>query len=203
MGTELYLKLLPLCTISALKTYINSYFGIDPVDVDSVAELFVEETIKKGDFYLRSEQICEKMSFIESGFVRVFTEVNDKEVTQWIGSKGQFITDLSSFMFDQRARWHIQALTDCKVYTIRKAAYLQLNQQVNNWPQLEKQFIAACFVTLENRVFTHLAMSAEERYRYLLEQNKELFNQVPQQYIASMLGMTPETFSRIRSKMIS
>ena len=54
IGTELYLKLLPLRTISALKTYINSYFGIDPIDVNSVAELFVEETIKKGDFYIRS-----------------------------------------------------------------------------------------------------------------------------------------------------
>jgi hypothetical protein len=68
---------------------------------------------------------------------------------------------------------------------------------------MEKQFITSCFVAIEDRIFQHLSLSAEERYDELFEQNKELFNHVPLQYIASMLGMTPETFSRIRSKKIS
>jgi CRP-like cAMP-binding protein len=55
---------------------------------------------------------------------------------------------------------------------------------------------------LEDRVFGHLSLSAEERYLQFFNQNKELFNQVPLQYIASMLGMTPETFSRIRKSLI-
>lgn len=68
---------------------------------------------------------------------------------------------------------------------------------------MEKQFIAGCFVQLEDRVFSHLSLSAEERYDKLFENNKEIFNQVPLQYLASMLGMSPETFSRIRNKKIS
>jgi CRP-like cAMP-binding protein len=68
---------------------------------------------------------------------------------------------------------------------------------------LEKLFIARCFIMLEDRIFTHLSMTAEERYNFFFENNKELFNQVPLQYIASMLGMTPETFSRIRKKQLS
>jgi hypothetical protein len=59
-----------------------------------------------------------------------------------------------------------------------------------------------CFVMLENRVFDLISMPAEERYQKLFDQNRKLFNQVPLQYLASMLGMTPETFSRIRRKMI-
>jgi CRP-like cAMP-binding protein len=55
---------------------------------------------------------------------------------------------------------------------------------------------------LEDRIFSHLSMSAEDRYQFFFQHNKELFNQVPLQYIASMLGMTPETFSRIRKKSL-
>lgn len=71
---------------------------------------------------------------------------------------------------------------------------------IPKWAELEKMFIIHCFVTLEDRIQTHLSMTAEERYHYFFENNKDLFNQVPLQYIASMLGMTPETFSRIRKK---
>jgi len=110
---------------------------------------------------------------------------------------------LYSFNFKQRARWNIQALTDCKLYTIDKENYALLNSIVPNWVEMEKQFLASCFVTLEDRVFNHLSLNAEERYDKLFEHNKELFNQVPLQYIASMLGMSPETFSRIRKKKIS
>jgi hypothetical protein len=71
------------------------------------------------------------------------------------------------------------------------------------WPEIEKQFIAGCFITLEDRVFNHLSLSAEERYDQLFAFNQDLFRHVPQQYLASMLGMTPETFSRIRAKKVS
>ena len=54
---------------------------------------------------------------------------------------------------------------------------------------------------MEERIFTHLSMTTEERYLHFFENNKELFRQAPLQYIASMLGMTPETFSRIRNKL--
>ena len=72
-----------------------------------------------------------------------------------------------------------------------------------SWPMLEKQFIAKCFLVLEDRVFSFLSLSSEERYTLLFESRKELFNQVPLNYIASMLGMTPETLSRIRKKQVS
>ncbi|MFK8045616.1 MAG: Crp/Fnr family transcriptional regulator, partial [Crocinitomicaceae bacterium] len=162
-----------------------------------------EENLKKGEFYLRENVHCQKMSFQVSGLLRVFKKVGDKEVTQWINSEGHFITELSSFIFGQRARFQIQALADCKLYTISHKNYLQLSVLIPQWPTVEKQFLSACFVSLEDRVFSHLSMSAEERYDYLFAQNKDLFNQVPLQYIASMLGMTPETFSRIRNKRIS
>jgi len=96
----------------------------------------------------------------------------------------------------------MQALTDCELYAIGKDSYFALHDQIPLWTEIEKRFILKCFTIIENRVFSHLALSAEERYEIFFQQNKELFNQVPLQYIASMLGMTPETLSRIRNKSL-
>lgn len=189
--------------MTELQKYITSYFGITNQNMDKITSLFTESELKKGEFFTKSGQYCEKLSFVRSGFFRVFANANDKEVTQWISAKGYFITDLYSFTFKQRAKWNIQALTDCELYTIDKENYALLNNLVPNWAEMEKQFIAGCFIQLEDRVFSHLSLSAEERYDKLFENNKELFNQVPLQYLASMLGMSPETFSRIRNKKIS
>ena len=102
------------------------------------------------------------------------------------------------FFLDQPNRWMIQAFAKTELLTINKTDYLNLCKEFPKWDKIEKRFIIKCFAMLENRVFSHLAMTAEERYKRYFEQNKELFNQVPLQYIASVLGMTAETFSRIR-----
>lgn len=187
-----------------LEHYIISYFGlIQPDGLKKVSSFFKPVTMKKGDFFLKSGRACDKLSFIQSGLVRIFAATEDKEITQWISSKGDFVTDLSSLVFDSPARWTIQALADTELFTISKEDYKNIGKVVPEWHELEKLFIAKCFTMMEDRIFSHLSMTAEERYNLFFENNRELFNQVPLQYIASMLGMTPETFSRIRKKQVS
>lgn len=189
--------------MSALQHHIQSTFGIRPENLEPVAALFVEEQLEQGAFFLRKDAYCQKLSFITEGFLRVFTEVDGKEITQWVSGPDYFMTELASLQFGTPSRWSIEALTDCQLQTIYLDNYLKLGEIVPEWTQLEKLFIAKCFVTLENRVFSFLSMSAEERYLAMWDHNRVLFQQVPQHYIASMLGMTPETFSRIRKKLSS
>jgi len=190
--------------MTELELSIKSYFGvIDAEELSSIASLFRPELLKKGDYFLKTNKKCDRLSFIQAGFLRIFLETEDKEVTQWISTKGYFVTDLSGFIFDQPARWNIQALTDVEIYTIKKSEYEKIQTVIPRWAELEKLFIVHCFTTLEERILSHLSMTAEERYHFFFENNKELFNQVPLQYIASMLGMRPETFSRIRKNQLS
>ena len=86
--------------------------------------------------------------------------------------------------------------------TIKREDYYKIGQLIAAWYKFEKRFLAHYFTLMEDRIFSHLSMTAEERYNFFFENNKELFNQVPLQYIASMLGVTPETFSRIRKKQL-
>ena len=184
-----------------LQEYIKACFGVMQADeLETISTFFNLTTLKKGDTFLHAGRSCQKLAFVQSGYLRISATTEDREVTQWISVKGNFVTDLSSFIFEGPARWTIQALTDCEVYIINKEKYKEIGEVVSSWPELEKLFLVRCFVILENRIYSHLSMTAEERYRFFYEHNRELFNQVPLQYIASMLGMTPETFSRIRRK---
>lgn len=189
--------------MNELESYIHHHFGISPDDCQRVSGLFKPETLQKGSYYLQTGKLCNKLSFIESGIGRVYVNLPDREVTQWIGTAGYFLTDLQGFMFRGTSRFNIQALTETRLFTIDYEGYLAMGKLVPRWHEFEKLFISKCFVMLENRVFDLISMAAEERYQKLFEQNRELFNQVPLQYLASMLGMTPETFSRIRKKMVS
>lgn len=140
---------------------------------------------------------------MQSGIVREFVVINDREVTKWISTKGYFVVDLAGFMFKVPARWNIQALTDCEIFRIDIDDYKKIGKVIPGWTELEKLFIAKCFTVLEDRIVTHLSMTAEERYNQLFNINRELFNQVPLQYLASMHGMTPETLSRLRKKAVA
>ena len=186
--------------MTELEQYIHSHFDVTGEDASKIASLFKPAKLRKGDHFLRSGNPCDKVCFIQSGFLRLYALVEDKEVTQWIGSKGYFIADLASLTFRTPSRWDIQALTDTELYTIKKEDYNRIAESVPKWSEIERQFIVKCFAIMEARIFAHLSMPAEGRYAVFYQQNKELFDQVPLQYIASMLGMTPETFSRVRKK---
>lgn len=189
--------------MTELQKHIKSYFDVGDTELDLIASKFRHRVVKKDSYLLKQGRHCNELSFIHNGLIRIYTNHEDKEVTQWISTNGYFVTDLASFIFNTPARWNLQALTDCTLYTIEKDEYNNLGDLLPQWHKLEKLFIAKCFIILEERVNSHLFMNAEERYLNLLQLQPQLFNQVPLQYLASMLGMTPETLSRLRKKRLN
>lgn len=191
--------------MNEIEKYVETYFGIGGHGLAKVSDLFKKTQVTKNEFLIKEGQYAASLSFVKDGLFRMFAfDANgNKEITQWIAGKGMFVCDLSSLVFETPSRWNIQALTDCEVYRISSENYRSIGDIVHNWVELEKLFIAKCFITLEDRVFKQISMTAEEKYLDLFQQNSEIFNTVPLQYIASMLGMTPETLSRIRKKLNS
>ena len=188
--------------MTELENYLRTYMNVADEDLHTLGAYFHPHSLKKGDYFFKQGRVCDKLSFHRSGLIRVYAEHDGKEVTQWISSKGNLMTDLSGLICDSPARCHAQALTHCELYTIEKKDYLRLPEVVPGWPALERVLMARCFEFMELRVFSLLAMTGEERYRYLQAQNPELFNQVPLKYLASMMGMTPESLSRIRKNLL-
>lgn len=186
--------------MSDLHFYLKQFFQVHENDLEKVASFFVAESFPKGEFLVKQGHYCERLSFVHSGLIRIYADGPKTEITQWISTPGYFVTELNSFLFQSPSRFHLQCLTDVELYSIPKKDYERLQEIIPQWNKLEKAFLAKCFVMLEDRVFSHLSLSAEERYERFFDAQKELLHQVPLQYIASMLGMTPETFSRVRKK---
>jgi CRP-like cAMP-binding protein len=185
-----------------LEKHIIHTFGFSKAEFHSIKDFFQPREIKNGDYFLKEGQYVKQMGFVEKGILREFLYVNDKEVTKWFSTNGHFAVDLSGFLFDQKSKLNYQAITDTQILTLSKENYTRISSKVSRWDKLEKMFLAKCFAVLENRVVSHLAFSAEERYNHFFAFNPQLFNQVPLNQIASMLGMTPETLSRIRKKQM-
>ncbi len=180
---------------------IQEYFGkLTDEELTTIISYFYEEKLCRHDFFTRSGAFCDRLSIIKSGILRVYGLSGEKEVTQWISTEDSLITEIAGFFLGQPNRWSIQAFTDVELLTITRDNYLKLCSELPRWNEIEKKFIIKCFAMIEDRVFSHLSLTAEERYNLYFEQHRDLFNRVPLQYIASLLGMTPETFSRIRKR---
>ena len=185
--------------MNQFQKYLKSYFDVEQENLEKISAHFDLIQLKKNDYYLKENQYSTQLGFVQSGILREFTlDENGKEITKWISTNGYFVVDLVSFYFQKPARWNIQALTDCEIFVINQENFRKISDEIQNWETLEKLFIAKCFGHLEDRIVNQISLNAEQRYDQLFGFNKELFNQVPLQYLASMIGMTPETFSRIR-----
>lgn len=165
-----------------------------------IAAFYEEEKLNKNNFLVRQGQYCHKMCLIKEGYFRFFTYSTKKEITHWIFGKNQLVTDMGSFFLQAPAKWNIHALTDSTIYTLTHTNYQQLRKKVPEWDSYERLFLVKLMSALENRIYAFLSMTAEERYQYLFAADSKMFNELPLQYLASMLGMTPETLSRIRRK---
>jgi len=185
-----------------LRNCISNQIDIDKNSLESIVSSFEVKTVKKGDFFLKSGKVCRKMAFIISGYLRMYDIVDGKEITFWVGSSGKFITSLSSFIFETENFWNIQAVTDCEILVIRREKHFELCKQQPKWLEFDNLLLAHSFALLEKNMFSQLHTTAQQRFENLLEEEPALFNHVPLQHIASMLGITPESLSRLRKNHV-
>lgn len=181
-----------------LKSCILNQVSINKKSMENILSAFNPLEINKGEFFLKSGKTCRQMAFIESGFIRMYDIADGKEITLWIGSEGSFITSLSSFIFETKNNWNIQAITNCKLYVINRENHFRLNKTEPKWLEFDNILLANSFALLEKKMFSQLHTTAKQRFNNLLSEAPELFNNVPLQYIASMIGITPESLSRLR-----
>ncbi|MDB2606146.1 Crp/Fnr family transcriptional regulator [Zobellia sp.] len=181
-----------------LKNCILSQVSVEQSSMDSILSVFEPLEISKGKFFIKSGKTCRQMAFIASGYMRMYDIVDGKEITLWIGSESRFITSLSSFIFETHNIWNIQAITDCELYVINRENHFKLQKTEPKWLEFDNLLLANSFALLEKNMFSQLHTTAKQRFQNLLAAEPELFKNVPLQYIASMLGITPESLSRLR-----
>ena len=188
--------------MEALKSCISSYIDIKHSTLEKIVSHFKVRTYKKGEYFLEAGGKASEMAFVASGYARLYDIAEGKEVTLWIAGAGKFVTSLSSFVFQTKNNWNIQCLTDVTLYVIQRKDHFALADQERQWLEFDNLLLANSFRLLEKSMFDQLHTTAQQRLNTLMEDDPAIFNHVPLQHIASMIGIAPESLSRLRRKQM-
>jgi CRP-like cAMP-binding protein len=159
-----------------------------------------EKHLAKKDYLLKAGHISRNICFIAKGLLRCFYIKEEHEVSSWFMKEGDVIVSVESFFQQTESYESIQALEDCSIYYIN---YDELQYIYRNF--LEFNFIARVLIekyyTLsEQRLYSLRMQRSQERYDYLLENHGDLVLRVPAKYLASYLGITEVTMSKIKGR---
>jgi len=157
------------------------------------------KTIEKKDFFLKQNQICGDVAFILSGSFRLYTETAHNEWTIKFFTENNWISDLESLMTKQPSNNYIEAMEPSEIAVITLENIHQLMERHPSFNMLNS--LIANLTVSTNQLVTLKTKSPDIRYKELLSQNPEWINRFPQMQIASYLGMTPETLSRVRARI--
>jgi CRP-like cAMP-binding protein len=155
----------------------------------------------KNEVIFTEGKVSNEIYFVSKGWVRLFYNVAGTEKTAFFYTQGQFICAGESYTFGIPAVENYQAVEQTEIFVFTKQKTEELLRKV---PQLEILARIATeneLITSQKVIASFITKSAEERYIELRDTQKELFQRVPQQYIASFLGVSPETLSRIKSRV--
>ena len=189
--------------MNALKQCIRSHIAIDDRSLNEITHQFKPTAFAKGEYFLKAGSLAREMAFIQSGYLRMYDIANGKEITLWIAGENRFITSLSSFVFQSENHWNIQCITDSSLLVLSRDAHFELCKQQPKWLEFDNLLLANSFRLLEQSMFDQLHTTARQRLDTLMKEQPELFNHVPLQYIASMIGITPESLSRLLKELAS
>lgn len=171
-------------------------------DAALVRSFLIPKKVRKRQYILNSGDVCQHTVFVEKGLLRGFSvdESGNEHVIQF-ALEGWWISDLASFFSGSKATYSIEALEDSELLLLTRPAHDELLDTV---PKLERYFrmlMQNHIVALQHRIGAEQTFTAEEKYVKLMNLCPSVINRAPQQHVASYLGITPETLSRVRKQI--
>jgi CRP-like cAMP-binding protein len=167
----------------------------------AISNCFEQVVLKKNDMLLQEGSVCKKMYFVEKGVVRGYYILDGKEISHWFGFENDFVTSFHSFITQQPAVENIQLLEGSILWAIDKNTMYDLSQTHADIERLVRIAYEKYYIRLEERLVNGQFKTAAALYHTLLQQTPHIIERVPLGYIASYLGITQETLSRIRQKL--
>ena len=185
--------------------FLNKVFassGITNNELETIIPKYKKVIISKNDYLLNEGTIEKKYWFVESGFVRSYvidTEGND--ITFNLYTSGDVVIDYPSFFFLLPTRENIQALTDCVCWEIDFASIQELFNSISNYREQQRGLLVGSYFALKEHSISLIADQAKERYLKLLKSKPHLVQNVSLKHIATFLGITDTSLSRIRKEI--
>jgi len=167
-----------------------------------IRQYLIPKKLRKRQYLLQEGDICKSIALLEKGSMRSYlVDPAGQEHITAFALEGWTIGDLSSFHSELPSTQNIDALEDCELVLISKSAHDELLRTMPKYETYFRLLITDAYLALQRRTLSMISLSLDDRYKAFMEFYPNIAQRVPQHMIASYMGLSPETLSRIRSRI--
>ena len=184
---------------SKISDIISSYIDIDQQDTILIESFFKYEPATKGVSLIEAGKYTDKVFFVLSGYLKYFKVLDSgEELIIHLYAPNNFATSLNSFFLGKKSEETLQTITNCEYLYISKIDLEKLYSTNCKWERFGRKLMESFLIEKEERIIDQLSLTAHERYLKLIKNQPDIIQNVPVKYIASFIGIQPESLSRIR-----
>lgn len=187
-------------TLQEILQILNQYATISEAAKAVLPSILIEKHYKKGNFLLKEGKICRNLHIVKTGFIRAFYNDDGKEMTTGFAFENDFCMSISSFIAQNPSFENFETMEDVATFSIDYDNLQMLYKTFPEFNQIGRLLTERYYIELENRSRSLQFFTAKKRYQQLLEEQPQLLQRVSLGHIASFLGISQETLSRIRGK---
>lgn len=183
-----------------LQTKLNAVYKLKAENMNLLLSKWEVFELEKGNFLTKKNTIEKYLYFINEGIVRGYIESEEKQISLGFAYHNDFTAAIDSFISGNKTDLHLFAESDLSGFRILRSDLLSLYDQNHEIERLGRLLMEMLLLLMSKQQIYYLSMSAEERYLRFIKQSEHLLQLVSQKHVASYLGMSAETFSRLRKK---
>lgn len=182
--------------------HFNETVPLTAAEQEFIKSYLTVKKLRKRQYLLQEGDVCNCVAFVEKGVMRLYRLGDDgAENIIVFATDGSFITDLYSFITNEPTGCNIDAVEDSELVTITRSASDELRKLSAKYQEFVFLKTSEAYIQLERRITSVISLSLEDRYKELLTNFPDIIHRVPQHMIASYMGLTPETLSRVRKRI--
>jgi CRP-like cAMP-binding protein len=183
---------------------LKSFFlqgGFSERDAEQITGAFIKKQLKKGAYFVEEGKTSKYLGFIEQGFFQYYINLDGEEKTTYSLGANNLIASLVSFLKQVPSRENIRAAVDSTIWTISKDDFKKLQQTIPTFKDYYIGILEWQICCIEESRVDGIMLSAGQRYEKMLYKEPDMIRQIPVQYLASIIGVTPRHLSRIRNNI--
>lgn len=188
--------------LEEINSHVNNLVPVNIKEIGIFNDLLKHKSVSKKSFLLQQGEICTFEAFVVKGCLKsYFIDEHGDEVILTFAIENWWVSDLASFSEQKPSKMFIEAIEDSELLILTYQAKQELLERVPKFEKIFRLLIQRHLTSYQERLFSNIAVPAQERYLKFLEKYPIISQRVPQHLIASYLGVSPEFLSKIRSKL--